>query len=116
MYNILGKLFDNDRREQFIRNVIHMNNDKAIFEDWEMEKLNELVKYTSEKNLKEKALKEGHAQGHKKGLEEGREEGLKEGIEFTIKNMLNEGMDISLISKVTNRTEEEILEIKKSLE
>ena len=54
MYNILGKLFDNDRREQFIRNVIHMNNDKAIFEDWEMEKLNELVKYTSEKNLKEK--------------------------------------------------------------
>lgn len=128
MYNILGKLFDNDRREQFIRNVIHMNNDKAIFEDWEMEKLNELVKYTSEKNLKEKALKEGHEQGHKKGLEEGlkeglkeghaqgREEGLKEGIEFTIKNMLNEGMDISLISKVTNRTEEEILEIKKSLE
>ena len=33
-------------------NVINMNNDKVIFEDWEMEKLNELVKYTSEKNLK----------------------------------------------------------------
>ena len=35
MYNILGKLFDNDKREQFIRNVINMNNDKVIFEDWE---------------------------------------------------------------------------------
>lgn len=68
MYNILGKLFDNDRREQFIRNVINMNNDKVIFEDWEMEKLNELVKHTSEKNLKEKALKEGHKEGLKQGI------------------------------------------------
>ena len=119
MYNILGKLFDDDRRELFIRNVIHMNNDKVIFEDWEMEKLNELVKYTSEKNLKEKALKEGlkqgHKQGHEQGLKEGIKEGLKEGIEQTIKNMLNEDMDISLIAKVTNKSEEEILEIKKAL-
>ena len=29
--------------------------------------------------------------------------------------MLNEDMDISLIAKVTNKTEEEILEIKNSL-
>ena len=123
MYNILGKLFDDDNREQFIRNVIYMNNDKAIFEDWEMEKLNELVKYTSEKNLREKALREGREQGHKQGHEqglkegirEGIKEGIKEGIEQTIKNMLNEDIDISLISKVTNKSEEEILEIKKSL-
>ena len=38
MYNILGKLFDDDKREQFIRNVIDMINDRVIFEDWELEK------------------------------------------------------------------------------
>ena len=127
MYNILGKLFDDDRREQFIRNVIHMNNDKEIFEDWEMEKLNELVKYTSEKNLKEKALKEGHEQGlkqgheqglkqgHEQGIKEGREQGIEQGIEQTIRNMLNEGIDTVLIAKVTNKTEEHILKIKNTL-
>ena len=123
MYNILGKLFDNDRREQFIRNVIHMNNDKAIFEDWELEKLNELVKYTSEKNLKERALKEGreeglkqgHEEGLKEGIEQGIEQGIERGIEKTIINMLNESMDIEIISKVTGKTEEEILKIKKTL-
>ena len=119
MYNILGKLFDNDRREQFIRNVIHMNNDKAIFEDWEIEKLNELVKYTSEKNLKEKAMKEGHEQGHKKGLEQGIEQGREEGIKETtdeyIKSMIKENLDIKLISKITNKTEEYIISIKDSM-
>lgn len=138
MYNILGKLFDDERREQFIRNVISMNNDKAIFEDWEMEKLNELVKYTSEKNLKEKAMKEGREQGHKEGRKEGHKQGFAEGLAeglaeghaeglaegeeklqvtiiHHIKNMLKENIDIELISKITNKTKEEILEIKKSL-
>mgnify|MGYP003289090714 CR=1 FL=1 len=118
MYNILGKLFDNDRREQFIRNVINMNNDKAIFEDWEMEKLNELVKYTSEKNLKEKAMKEGHDKGLKQGLEQGIAEGerkLKETIEEHVINMIKENIDIEVISKVTNKTKGEILEIKKKI-
>ena len=40
MYNILGKLFDEEKREQFIRNVIDMNNDRVIFQDWELEQLN----------------------------------------------------------------------------
>ena len=118
MYNILGKLFDDERREQFIRNVISMNNDKAIFEDWEMEKLNELVKYTCEKNLKEKAMKEGRKEGHKQGFAEGLAEGeekLQVTIIHHIKNMLKENIDIELISKITNKTKEEILEIKKTL-
>ena len=97
MYNILGKLFDYDRREQFIRKVINMIDGRKIFEDWEIEQLNELVKYTSEKNIREDALKEGRA------------EGLKEGI----KNMLKENMDIELISRISNKTKDEILEIKK---
>lgn len=145
MYNILGKLFDDEKREQFIRNVIDMNNNEVIFQDWELQKLNELVKYTSEKNLKEQATKEGMEKGikeglkkglekgmengMKKGMEKGMEKGIKQGIEQgieqgvvkgreennleVVKNMLKENMDIELISKITNKTKEEILEIKK---
>lgn len=127
LYNILGKLFDDEKREQFIRNVIDMNNDKVIFQDWELEKLNELVKYTSEKNLKEKAISEGKKQGIeegikegiKKGKKEGIKEGIREGIEQTtneyIIKMINEDLDIKLISRITNKAEDEIIEIKKSL-
>ena len=96
-------------------NVINMNNDKVIFEDWEMEKLNELVKYTSEKNLKEKALKEGHKEGLKQGIKEGIAKGREENNLEVINNMLKENIDIELISKITNKTKKEIMEIKKSL-
>ena len=120
MYNILGKLFDDDRREQFIRNVIHMNNDKAIFEDWEIEKLNELVKYTTEKNLKKDAEKEGQEKGFKQGVKEGIKEGIEKGREESnfeiIKRMLNENLEIELIMKLTNKSKEEILKVKSFLE
>ena len=43
-------------------------------------------------------------------------EGLEQGIMQTIKNMLSGGMDVSLISKVSCKTEKEILEINKTLE
>ena len=108
MYNILGELFDNDRREQFIRNVINMIDNRKIFEDWEIEKLNELVKYTSEQNLREKALKEGHAEGYEQGIESGKEENSRE---YIIK-MLEMNMNLEDISKITNKTVEEILKIK----
>jgi len=123
MYNILGKLFDDERRDQFIRNVINMNNDKVIFEDWEMEKLNELVKYTSEKNLKEKAMKEGHAkglaeghaEGHAEGRAEGRAEGVREVTEEYIISMIKEGLDLEVIARITNKSVDEIEAFKKSL-
>ena len=127
MYNILGKLFDDERRDQFIRNVINMNNDKVIFEDWEMEKLNELVKYTSEKNLKEKAMKEGHAkglaeghaEGHAKGRAEGHAEGHAEGVrevtEEYIISMIKEGLDMEVIARITNKSVDEIEAFKNSL-
>ena len=107
MYNILGKLFDDEKREQFIRNVIDMINDRVIFEDWELEQLNELVRRTSEKNLKESAIKEG--------IKEGVKEGEKQTTHKHIINMLKENLDTDLIMKITKKTEKEILEIKKSL-
>lgn len=127
MYNILGKLFDNERREQFIRNVINMIDDRKIFEDWELEKLNEYVKYKSEKDLKERALKEGLEQGIEQGLEQGiekgKELGMAEGMKILddtiveqIKIMLGENMDMELISKISNKSIDEINKIKKLLD
>jgi len=123
MYNVLGKLFDDDRREQFIRNVINMIDGKKIIDDWELEKLNEFVKYKSEKNLREEALREGHAEGHAKGLKQGLEEGLEQGIEQGIEQTLREQIikmlerdyDIEEIIDITGKTEDEIFEIKKSI-
>ncbi len=68
--------------------------------------------------------KEGHLQGHQEGLQQGLKEGLQEGIQKGIqkgieqgkeentiqiaKNMLNQNMDIFLISKVTGLSKDQI--------
>ena len=111
-----------------------MIDNRKIFEDWEIEKLNELVKYTSEENLRKKALKEGHTEGfsqghiegYEKGIEQGIERGIEQGIEQGIESgkeetsreyiikMLEMNINLEDISKITNKTEEEILEIKKN--
>jgi predicted transposase/invertase (TIGR01784 family) len=49
------------------------------------------------------------------GLKKGKEEGLKEGKLDVAKTMLMEGMDISLIVKLTRLPEEEILKLKEEL-
>ena len=85
-----------------------MIDDRKIFEDWEIEKLNEFVKYKSEKDLREKALKEGHTEGFEQGIENGKEEASRE----YIIRMLEMNLNIKDISKITSKTEEEILEIK----
>jgi hypothetical protein len=72
----------------------------------------------------EEGLKKGKEEGLKKGKEEGLKEGLKEGIEKGEKKgkldvarmMLAEGMVISLIVKLTELTEAEIMKLKKELD
>lgn len=49
------------------------------------------------------------------GLMEGREEGKKEGLMKTALSMLQEGLDLSLIKKVTGLTEQQILNIQMGL-
>jgi len=39
MYNILGKLFDDNRREEFIRNVIDIIDDKKVIDDCKFKKI-----------------------------------------------------------------------------
>lgn len=58
---------------------------------------------------------EGKNIGREEGLEEGREKGKTETTINIIKAMLNNKLDIDLISKITNKTKEEILEIKENI-
>ncbi|WP_178075728.1 hypothetical protein [Paenibacillus oralis] len=47
------------------------------------------------------------------GYEEGLKEGLKEGLEKAAINMLREGMETSLVAKVTGLSEEQLAKLKK---
>jgi len=61
----------------------------------------------------------GVEQGIELGIEQGITQGITQGIQQknneTVINMLKENLDISLISKITSLSEEEILKIKNSL-
>ncbi len=95
LYQIAGELFNEKIRNKFVRKVIDMVKDGHVFASWELDKLNELVQHTKQERI----------------MRESREEGLEE----SIKNMLKENLDIELISRITNKTEEEIMKIKESL-
>ena len=70
---------------------------------WQKEKLDALVK--------ENEIEEVRASG----LEQGLSKGIEENTINTIKNMLLNNIDINTISKVTNKSIEEIKEIEKSM-
>ena len=91
---------------------VNLEINREYFKEWELEKLNELVKYTSEKNLKEDARREGLQEG----LEEGREEARNELSNEHIVGMLKENIDIEVISRITGKTTEEIMVIKKKID
>lgn len=127
MFNVAKEIFDEQMRDQFIRKVVNMSQKRRYFEDWELEQLNQLVEYKKEQfaiedGLKqglEKGLQQGIEQGIQQGIEQGLEQGLEQGreqtIDFVVKKMLEEEIDVSMISKITNKTEEEIMKIKESL-
>lgn len=52
LYNISSKIMDNEKRERLLRRVINMNNDEVMFEDWEYEYMNEIVKRDTEENIR----------------------------------------------------------------
>ena len=94
--------------EKLERKVIKMNKDPEFIEfmseEEEMEKL--------QNTLMNNAREEGYDSGVEQGLEQGLEQGSKEKQIEIAKNMLNKGIDINLISEVTNLSEEEIETLK----
>ena len=70
----------------------------------------ELVKYESLKY----ARSEGRAEGLEEGIEIGFEQGIEKGIEQTIRSMMKQNIDLETISKVTNKSLDELKEIEKN--
>ena len=64
-------------------------------------------------------LREGRQEGKQEGLLEGKQEGLLEGEQKgrieTAKAMLAKGMEITLISEITNLSEAQLLQLKDKL-
>ena len=64
-------------------------------------------------------LREGRQEGKQEGLREGKQEGLREGEQRgrieTAKAMLAKGMEITLISEITNLPETQLLQLKDGL-
>ena len=112
MYNIAHEIFDDCTRDQFIRKVVNMSQKRRYFEDWELEQLNKLVEYKKEQYAIEDGLKQGLEKGIEQGIEQGREKTTNEHII----NMLKEKLNLETISRITNKTVDEIIEIRDSLE
>lgn len=68
----------------------------------------EYMKY--EMNLHDERML-GYQQGKEAGREEGREQGRAEGVKSSIIGMIREGMDFSLIAKITSYSIEQIQKI-----
>ena len=107
LYDLLGELLSDLKREKFIRKVIEMSKDTFILHEWEKEKMDELTKLAYEED------------GHKKGLEQGLEQGFADGANHEkreiAKSMLNDNLPFDVISKYTNLSFEEIKKIEENL-
>ena len=79
-------------QEKFIRGVENASKDKLVLSEWESEKMAELVKRES----------------LKVATDEGFERGIEQGIEQTIIAMFNQNIDLETISKITNKSPDEV--------
>ena len=100
LYDLLGKLLTDEKRDKFIRKVIEMSEDTFILHEWEKEKMDEL----KELAIRKDALEEGHEQGF--------EQGIEQGVQVVAKNMLKNNVSLDLISTYTGLTLDEINALK----
>ncbi len=79
---------------------------------------------TIAEKLREQGMKKGRVQGmqegREQGMQEGREQGIKEGerkgLEKTAMTMLQEGVEVAFIAKVTGLSVADIEQLQVSLE
>ncbi len=60
---------------------------------------------------KKEGVEEGIEKGREEGIEKGREEGIEESVIKVILSGYENGIDLKLLSNITNRTEDEVREI-----
>lgn len=110
------KMEENEELKQAVEKL------NEISEDEHMQRIAELREKAirDEKSIRITGLEEGREEGREIGIEEGRKEGRKEGIKEGIKQgkkeakiedakkMLEEGIALELVMKITGLTKEEI--------
>ena len=89
---------------------LELSNEEIKLAKSELYRLSMDSKEREQYNMREKAIYDRIS-----ALENSRENGIKEGIEKVVKESLSQDLEISLISKITGLSEEEILSIKNTL-
>lgn len=89
---------------------LELSNEEIKLAKSELYRLSMDSKEREQYNMREKAIYDRIS-----ALENSRENGIKEGIEKVVKESLSQGLEISLISKITGLSEEEILKIKTTI-
>ena len=88
--------------------VDEVNEDKSLFKWFSQEEEREMYEEALIRQSKEDGLIEGKQAGLIEGKEAGLIEGKKSGIISVAKNMVAEGMNIDLISKLTKLSKSQI--------
>ena len=91
LYKTVSQILDEKDTDIFMDEVVRMNLEEPILTEWEAKMLDEIERYDTIKNSKE--------------------EGIEQNKIETAKRMLDEKLDIDLISKITGLTKEEIQKI-----
>ena len=108
-----GKIMLKEEKQKFISKVKELNTKDFIINNSLQERLNKLADYEYEQNIKEQAYKEGIEQGYNDGIEDGYINGVEDETNKIIKKMLKENININTISKITEKSIDNIQKIAK---
>ena len=114
LYETLGYILSKEERNEFIRKVIRLSNDKGFMSDWNEEIWEEYYEYLDEQKDLERKRLDNELKEKDNELKE-REKLLEKREYDIIIGMIKNNIDINTISKVSNLSIEEIIGIKDSL-
>ena len=100
LYKTVSQILDEKDTDIFMDEVVKMNLEEPILTEWEAKMLDEIEKYDTIKNSKE--------EGFEDGFEEGKNSGIQKTKVETARKMLEDKLDINLISKYTGLSIDEI--------
>ena len=102
--------------EEYVKESIKASMDEEVIGLYDKELHLEKLRLSELKEAREKGIEQGIEKGIEKGIEQGIEKGIEKGIEQEkieiVKNMLKDEVDISVISKYTGLSKEEIERLK----
>ena len=110
-YDILGQILTDKERRNVIEEMIKMNSNYVLYTDEERKEIDEMQMEENKKLFFERGIEQGIEQGIEKGIEQGIENNTNE----MITNMLKEKASMNFISRVTNKSVQEIKKIATSL-